>query len=318
MFEQPDHVILQPAVGEVADRILHFDMLHIDNHKSASAESNVIQELVIVLFVHAKPDRHDGGRRQAADQMYIPARDLIVDDDGAEIADIVIQRINLEQYLQIRRERVDRIEHRRDVHQHHRNDAVNILHILKEDIKRRKNESNADIEHDQTDDRIDQKQELPGKSHAVDRREYEEHNHRQPEIDQRRHVLGDQKQRLWDVDMRNDVRVVHQRAHALRRALAEIGEDHDARKKIDRIMRHIPAEEMAENKIEHQKLHQRRQHAPQHAQRRALIALFEVALHQFFKQKLISVQDLFHGCVLTPSLLFLRRPFRGSEYRVTL
>ena len=87
------------------------------------------------------------------------------------------------------------------------------------------------------------------------------------------------------------MRVAHQRVHTARGRLAEVREYRVAREQVRRVMRHVPAEELGEHQPHDQQGQQWRKDAPSHAQHRALVFLLEVALDQFFKEKLMLIKS---------------------------
>ena len=147
------------------------------------ASLHVIEEIVVLLFVHNTANQQCQGSKADHNQMQPPGRNNAVDHHTAEILDCTKYRIDIEHILDIRRIAVYRIEDSRHVHQKHGQDIVEILNIPEKDVQRRKNQANADVEKNQINDRINQRDEFPGERHTVNSSKYKENHQIEAKVD---------------------------------------------------------------------------------------------------------------------------------------
>lgn len=187
---------------------------------------------------------------------------------------------------------INRVENCRHVQQKLGQHGPQILHVSKEHVQRRKEKSHAEVEHQQHDDWVKKRKELPCKCDAVNRAEQEKHQKRQGKVDQRLRVFRQKKQIFGDVDLGKDRRVADQRHQSLGGRLAEKAEDNGTAEEIGGIVRDRAAEEVAEDDAHDQQCHQRVQNTPGCAEKAALILSVKVSLDQLFKQKAVFFQYL--------------------------
>ena len=163
---------------------------------------------------------------------------------------------------------------------------------------------------------------MPGKGDVIQYAEQEEHDKCQSEVDKVLDIPGEEEDVLRYIDLCEYVRVVDERAHALRGGLAEKREDQVAAEQIGGIVRRAAAKKLRKNQPHDQKRQQRRQHAPGHAQHRALVFLLEVAFDQFFKEELVGFEGLDHKnllrCLCCRLFYFSSSFQRPMWYRVRL
>lgn len=208
-----------------------------------------------------------------------------VEHNATDILDRAIHRVEQKQPLDRQRIAIHRVEDRGHIHQQHGEHVVQIRNIPEEHEQGRQDQADANVKDHQAGDRIEDRDELPRERHAVDRREEEEHKQRDAEVDNCRNILRQQEDILGHVDLREDVRVLHQGVHAAGGGFAEEAEQQVACKQVSGVMIHGSAEELREHQLHHQQGQERRENAPPHAQHGALVLLLEVAFDEFFKQK---------------------------------
>ena len=172
---------------------------------------DVIQELVVVFVIHRCAADQCNGRIAEADGMMPQRRNNALDNGNSEIADVAVDRVEVEERLLQGSKGVQRIENGGHIQKQRGHDAVEVLDVLKEDIQRRKDQTHADVEHQQADDRIRQHQETPAEGQAVNGYEDEVDNQRQQEIDDGGDILGQQENVLGNVDLGENVGIAFQR-----------------------------------------------------------------------------------------------------------
>lgn len=244
---------------------------------------------MVLLLVHQSAQQQRQRRIRRQQQMERRRGNRSLQHDQTHILDRAVHRVNQEQPLDRRRVAVHRVEDRRHVHQQHREHVVQVRNIPEEHEQRRQNQAHADVEDHQAEDRIEDRDEFRRERHAVNGRKQEEHQQRQAEVDDCRNVLRQQEHVFGHVDLREDVRIAHQRVHAAGCRLAVIREHQVAREQVRRVVRHISAEELGEHQAHDQQGQKRRQNAPPHAQHRALVLLLEVALDEFLEEELVPL-----------------------------
>lgn len=169
---------------------------------------------MVLLFVDQAAHQQRQRRVKQQQQMELHGGNRAMEHDLAHILDRAVHRIAQEQPLHRRRVAVHRIENGGHIHQQHGEHVVQIRDVPEKHEQRRQDQPHADVEDHQAEDRIENRDEFPGERHAVDRRKQEEHQQRQAEVDDRRHVLRQQEDVFRHVDLREDVLVRHQRVHA--------------------------------------------------------------------------------------------------------
>ena len=102
----------------------------------------------------------------------------------AEVPNIQVDWIEQKQILSKLREAPDVIKDRRHIHQEHGKDAVQILNIPEKQIQRRQNQSHAQIEYNQANDRVQQKDKLPRNGNPIDHHKNKIDDQRETEVDQ--------------------------------------------------------------------------------------------------------------------------------------
>ena len=123
---------------------------------------------------------------------------------------------------------------------------------------------------------------------TVQQREHKEHNHSQQKVDESGYILGQDEQVFRDIDLGDDARVVHQARHAVVRRFTVIRHDDVTGEQVSCIVRRILAEESGEDNLHDKESQHRRE--PCHAERRALVFLLKVTLHEFFKKEHVRGQ----------------------------
>ncbi len=235
---------------------------------------------MVVLFVHVSPHRKGSQRIRRSQQMESQRRDRSINHDLPEIADIQIDRIRQKQELRRLAVGIYRIEDRGQPHQQLGQDPPQVLHVPEEHEQCRQNQPHSQIEHDHADYRIDQQQEFPGERNPIKGRKRKKDQQGQPEVDERRHILGKQKQILGNIHLGKDPCVPYQRGHPQIGGICEIRKHQLSGEQIDHIMVDIVAKQVAEHQPHNQQVHQRGQDAPRHPQDRPLIFFCEIPLHQ--------------------------------------
>ena len=119
----------------------------------------------------------------------------------------------------------------------------------------------------------------------IDDAEYKENYKRKSEVHKRRDVLGEQEQILRHIDLVNDRSVADHGSHAVVGRFLEIRHNDRARKKIDRIMRCCPSEELSKHDLHNKEREQRRQDTPGHAENGAFILVLKIALNKLLKKE---------------------------------
>ena len=193
-----------------------------------------------------------------------------------------------------RRKGVNGIKDGGHIHQKLREHRPEVLHIPEKDEQRREDQPYSDIKQEQRQDRHEQQRKLPRERDAVDDTEHEEHDEHQPEIDERLHVFGKQKQILRYIHFCENGRVPHERGHALAGGLAEIRKDQVAAEQIGGVVLHIAPEELGKHNPHDKQLQKRRKNAPRHAQHGALVFFLEVPLDELFEEELKAFYFLEH------------------------
>ena len=242
---------------------------------------------MVILFIDPAADSQHEQSLHCHQQMILQRRNSRLDHDQTEIPDKKIHRICKKKALDLWAEGVNRIENCRQIHQQLSKHTPQILDVTEEDKQSRQDHSHADVEQYQQTDRVKQADEAPGERDMVQDAEDEEHAERQAEVNQALDIFGKQENILWHVDLGEDVRIAHQRCHALIGRIVEEREDQVAAEEVRRIVRRVASEEIRENQAHDQEGQQRRQNTPSHPQYRSLVFRFEVAFDQFLKEELI-------------------------------
>ena len=92
--------------------------------------------------------------------------------------------------------------------------------------------------------------------HLIQQHKQEEHAERQPKVDQRRYVLGQQEHIFRHIDLCKDGGIRHKRVHPPGRCLPVVGEDQVATEQINGIVGGVPAEKLGEHQTHHEKIQQ--------------------------------------------------------------
>lgn len=138
---------------------------------------------MVLLLVHQPAKQQRQRRIGRQQQMELRGGDHAIQHHQAHILDRAVHRVEQKHPLNRRRIAVHRVEDRRHIHQQHRKHVVQVRNIPEKHEQRRQNQPHADVEDHQAEDRIEDRDEFPGERHAVDRREQEEHQQRQAEVD---------------------------------------------------------------------------------------------------------------------------------------
>ncbi len=242
---------------------------------------------MVVLLVHVRANPQSRQRIPCRQHVELDRGDGPVYHDFPEIPDKQIEWIQQERALHRVAVAVNGVENGGHPHNELGQYAPQILHVPEEHEQRRKDQSYPQVEHNETSHRIHQQEELPGKRNAVNGYKGEENQKRQAKINQRRYILGQQKQILGHIHLGKDPRVAHQGVHPQICRVGKVGEHQLTGKQIYHIVVHVVSEEVAEHHPHNQQIHQRRQDAPGHAQNGPLVLLGEVTLHQLTEQKLV-------------------------------
>lgn len=170
----------------------------------------------------------------------------------AHILDHAVHGIDEEQPLHLCGIRFHRIEDGGHVHQKHREHVVEVLNIAEKNVQRRQNHADAQVHDRQTRDGIHDGQHAPPEGHLIDGREHKEHHQRNAEIDDGRHVFGQQEQVFRHIDFAEYRGVAHQGVHAARGCLPIIAEKQVAGEQVGGIMLHGSAKKPGEHQPHHQ------------------------------------------------------------------
>ena len=149
-----------------------------------SALLHIIQEFVVVFPVDIGTQRKRNQRIRSPEQMELRGWNHPVEYDLAEISNVQIDRVCQKQQLNFVAESFNGIKDCGHPHQELRDNPPEILHIPEEHEKRGEYHAHADIEADKASNRIQQRQKLPSKGHAVDRGKDKEQNKRQAKVDE--------------------------------------------------------------------------------------------------------------------------------------
>lgn len=206
----------------------------------------------------------------------------------AKIADKEIYRVQEKQITDRVAVAVNVIEDGGHIHEQHGKDVIEILYVPEEHEKSGQDHTDADVEKDQTANRVEQTNELPSEGNAIRGDKNKKHNKNQAKVNKGLNISGQQKQILRHIDFCKDTSVAHDGPHAALGRVAEKGEDQVSAENIDHIVRRIPAKKLGKYKGHNGKLEQGRENAPRHTQDGALVFLFEIAFDQFLKEKLVS------------------------------
>ena len=148
---------------------------------------------MVVLFVHVSPHRKGSQRIRRRQQMESRRRDRPINHDLPEIADIQIDRVRQKQELGRFAVDINRVEDGGKPHQKLGQDSPQILHVPEEYKQCGQDQSHPQIKHDHAHHRIDQQKKLPGERNPIKGRKRKKDQQGQPEVDERRHILGKQK-----------------------------------------------------------------------------------------------------------------------------
>ena len=206
---------------------------------------------MVLLFVDQPAHQHCQHRVEQQQQMERRRRNLRLQHHKPDVFNDAIHRVAQEKALNRRRIAVHGIENRRHIHQKHGEHVIQIRNILEKHKQRRQDQPDANIKNGQAADRIKQRQKLPRKLHAVYRGKDKEHQQRQPEIDDGRHIFGQQEHILGNVDLGKDMRVRHQGVHAAGGGLSEKGEDQVACKQVGGVVLNFFSKKVSENNSHH-------------------------------------------------------------------
>lgn len=243
---------------------------------------------MVVLLIHpaaqAKHQRHIKGHQQMEPKGGYSG----LNDDLSEVADKKVHRVQKEGILNQRAIAVNGVENGGHIHQQLGEYTPKILNVPEEHIQRRQDQPHADVKADQKANGIEQQNPPPGKGNLVQDTEQHEHAQGQPEVDEALNILGKQEQILGHIHLGENPGIGQQAGHALACGFIEKGKDQVATEQVNGVMLHIPAKELSKYQLHYQQCKQRRKHTPGHPQHRALIFLFEVSLHQFLKEELVT------------------------------
>lgn len=242
---------------------------------------------MVVLLVHPAAQAQHHQRVEGAQQMEAGLGDHAVDDDFAEVADVDVHRVHIEQILDLQRIGVDVVEDGGQVHQEHGEHAVEVFDVPEEDEQGREHHPHADVEYGDAHDGIDEQQEVPVEGDALGSHEDEEDHQGQQEVDEGLHVAGEQEHVLGHVHLGKDPGVAHQGAHAAGGGVVEVGKEQIAAEEVDGIVLGGAAKELGEDQRHDNQRQQRGDDAPYHAQYGALVLLLEVPLDQLLKEEAV-------------------------------
>lgn len=215
-----------------------------------------------------------------------------------EVIDAHVQWVALQKPAQRTGQYRNIVEYSRGVHNHAADDRPEIAYIMQENVQRRQEHADAEVNEKQADYRIDQQQEIRFKGDAVDRDENEIQHEGHKKINEMCDISRDQEIELGNGHLAVDRCTVVQNGHRIAGDAAEIVEQQKTREKVNGVVRQLVSEESAEDQIHCDKQQQRRQCAPQNAERRALIFLDKISFYKLCEQK--SVPCAFCHMVKSP------------------
>ena len=165
---------------------------------------------MVIFFIHIGPNRKGPQRIRRRQQMKSGGRDCTINHNLSEIADIQIDRIRQKQELGRFAVDINRVEDGGKPHQKLGQDSPQILHVPEEYKQCGQDQSHPQVEYDHAGHWIDQQQEFPGERNPIKGRKRKEDQERQPEVDERGHILGKQKQILGNVHLGENSRISYQ------------------------------------------------------------------------------------------------------------
>jgi hypothetical protein len=122
--------------------------------------------------------------------MKLNGRDIAVDDDHPEVMDITVQGVAQKQPLDHMRKTVDPIEDGAQIIDQCQQDVIQIRSVLEKDETGTQYQTDPDIEDHQTQNRIDQKQEVPAEGNMIKNTQNKENTQCQTEIDQTGYIIA--------------------------------------------------------------------------------------------------------------------------------
>ena len=140
---------------------------------------------MIILFVDDSANSRCQNRVKGAEQVNLQRGDAAFQYNNPEVFDVAVDGIAQEKPLHGRRKCINLVEDGGQIHQQHGKNIVQVGDIPKEYKKRGENQANSDVEHNQTADGIEKRQEMNADGNLIQQHKQEKNTQRQPKIDKR-------------------------------------------------------------------------------------------------------------------------------------
>ena len=257
----------------------------------------------MIQGVDGFPKQKEDESVEKTHQMDLQRWNRPVHDNASEIVNIAVDGVEKEQRLYILRKSGNSVENRGKIHQIANNQAVKILRIPKENMKRGKDISNSHIEEKQAENGITQTHPYDVRLNAVNQDNGEHDKHGQEEIDQAGDILGNHEQLLINADSGKDSDIGGESEHGLIGGVGEIMIYDIADNQITDEM-FAPPEKIGEDHRLRCELNQRRKHTPDDAQKCPLIARLKITANELLQKK--AALSFFLRATLFYAAFFLR------------
>ena len=217
-------IFLDAKVAEISYHIFYGHILRVDCiflHDLPPA-SIIIEKPLMIQGVDGFAKQKEDKSIEKTHQMDLQRWNRPVHDDASEIVNIAVDGVEKEQRLYILRKSGNSVENRGKIHQIMNNQAVKILRIPKENMKRGKDISNSHIEEKQAENGITQTHPYDVRLNAVNQDNGEHNQHGQEEIYQAGDTLGNHEQLLINADSGKNSDIGGESEHGLIGGVGEI------------------------------------------------------------------------------------------------
>ena len=242
------------------------------------------------LAEHQQANSHRGNGAKNAGNPGVGAGNVAVHHQVAEQVDVVVQRVQLHQFLQGFRQGGDGVEQRGGVHPTHGKDTVQVHHITEIHRQRGKQQPQPATEKEEQHQRQPAQKDGPieggtGKDHdQQNRTKAEQHG------DKAGNRLADGEDELGNVHLFDQRGVLDNRSQAHAGGLIEKGKQGVAADQVKREVWDIVAEHVRKDDALQQHHQQRVQNAPDVTQKAAAVFDFQIAADKFMDQRLVFFQ----------------------------
>ena len=141
---------------------------------------------MVTFFVNERTDKKGGKGVAHGKKIYLKRGQGAVKHHLSEVADINVEGVGKKQAAPFAEGcGGDKIEDCRGVHNQHRENAPEILHIAEENVECRENKPHAHVEHHEAENGDYEREHRKRENRTLKNAENKEHNEGKPEVDKR-------------------------------------------------------------------------------------------------------------------------------------